>query len=47
MVRVVTPGGTAGISEGGIESDPPGGKKKVTGIWWDPDTEEVVLIIKD
>ncbi len=30
-----------------VESHPPGGKKKVTGIWWDPDTEEIVLIIKD
>lgn len=30
-----------------IESHPPGGMKKVMGIWWDPDTEEVVLIIKD
>ncbi len=31
-----------------IESHPRGGNmKKVTNIWWDPDTEEIVLIIKD
>ncbi len=25
----------------------PGGKRKVTGIWWDPDTEEIVIVVKD
>ena len=26
-----------------IKSDPPTGKKKVTNIYWDPDTEELVF----
>ncbi len=30
-----------------IESHPRAGKKKIINIWWDPETEEVVLLIKD
>ncbi len=33
--------------EPGIRSRPPAAGKRIKEIWWDPDTEEVVLIIKD
>lgn len=26
-----------------IQSDPPSGKKKITNIFWDPDTKEIVI----
>lgn len=29
--------------EGGIPSNPPSGKKKITNVYWDPDTEEIVV----
>ena len=27
----------------GIKSEPPIGKKRITSIYWDPDTEEIVI----
>ena len=32
---------------GGLESNPPTGKKKIINIYWDQDTEEVVIEIED
>jgi len=31
------------MGERGIPSNPPRGKKKITNIYWDPDTEEYVF----
>ena len=36
-----------GLEELDIESKPPPGKKRITNIYWDPATEEIVVEVED